>query len=44
MSSEADVQVVSVTPAAGSVVIVVKNTGTAAISGTIFVPFFVVLP
>ena len=43
-STAGHVQVVSVTPAAGSVVIVVKNTGTAAISGTIFVPFFVVLP
>ena len=29
----------SITPASGSVVIVVKNTGTAALNGTIVIPF-----
>ena len=32
-------QVVSVTPASGSVVIVVKNAGTAALNGTIVIPY-----
>lgn len=44
-STAGKVQVQSVTPASGSVVIVVKNiSATTAVSGTILVPFFIALP
>jgi hypothetical protein len=38
-STQGALQIVSVTPAAGSVVIVVKNIGSLALNGTIIVPF-----
>jgi len=38
-STQGQLAVTSITPAAGSVVIVVKNVGTAALNGTIVIPF-----